>query len=205
MYLSRAKASRKLPLPRKGTKYLARASSHLNSGVPVVIAIRDMLKLAKTSKEVKKMINERMIKINGKEVKDLKESIKLFNLLTIGETYKLILSNFKKFDFEKVEDKSRIAKVINKKILGKKKIQLNLHDGTNILTDKLVKINDSIELDLKNKLIKIIKMEKGNELFIFSGKNAGKTGKLLEIDKNKIKIEVEGKILALGKSLLIVK
>ena len=80
MYLSRAKASRKLPLPRKGTKYLARASSHLNSGVPVVIAIRDMLKLAKTSKEVKKMINERMIKINGKEVKDLKESIKLFNL-----------------------------------------------------------------------------------------------------------------------------
>jgi small subunit ribosomal protein S4e len=205
MYLSRAKASRKLPLPRKGTKYLARASSHLNSGVPVVIAIRDMLKLAKTSKEVKKMINERMIKINGKEVKDLKESIKLFNLLTIGKTYKLTLSNFKKFDFEKVEDKSRIAKVINKKILGKKKIQLNLHDGTNILTDKLVKINDSIELDLKNKLIKIIKMEKGNELFIFSGKNAGKTGKLLEIDKNKIKIEVEGKILALGKSLLIVK
>jgi small subunit ribosomal protein S4e len=205
MYLSRAKASRKLPLPRKGTKYLARASSHLNSGVPVVIAIRDMLKLAKTSKEVKKMINERMIKINGKEVKDLKESIKLFNLLTIGETYKLTLSNFKKFDFEKVEDKSRIAKVINKKILGKKKIQLNLHDGTNILTDKLVKINDSIELDLKNKLIKIIKMEKGNELFIFSGKNAGKTGKLLEIDKNKIKIKVEGKILALGKSLLIVK
>jgi small subunit ribosomal protein S4e len=205
MYLSRAKASRKLPLPRKGTKYLARASSHLNSGVPVVIAIRDMLKLAKTSKEVKKMINERMIKINGKEVKDLKESIKLFNLLTIGKTYKLTLSNFKKFDFEKVEDKSRIAKVINKKILGKKKIQLNLHDGTNILTDKLVKINDSVELDLKNKLIKIIKMEKGNELFIFSGKNAGKTGKFLEIDKNKIKIEVEEKILALEKSLLIVK
>ena len=205
MYLSRAKASRKLPLPRKGTKYLARASSHLNSGVPVVIAIRDMLKLAKTSKEVKKMINERMIKINGKEVKDLKESIKLFNLLTIGKTYKLTLSNFKKFDFEKVENKSRIAKVINKKILGKKKIQLNLHDGTNILTDKLVKINDSVELDLKNKLIKIIKMEKGNELFIFSGKNAGKTGKFLEIDKNKIKIEVEEKILALEKSLLIVK
>ena len=56
MHQTRKEATNKLPVRRKGTKYLARARSHLNDSVPVVIAVRDMLGLAIKSKEVKQMI-----------------------------------------------------------------------------------------------------------------------------------------------------
>jgi len=36
-----------LPIPRTGTKYVVRAASYVGEGVPVVVAIRDMLQLAK--------------------------------------------------------------------------------------------------------------------------------------------------------------
>ena len=56
MHLTRAQASNKIPIPRKGSKYVARPLMNLKDSVPVVIAVRDMLKLARTAKEVKKMI-----------------------------------------------------------------------------------------------------------------------------------------------------
>ena len=65
MYQTRSEAIKRLPIPRKGTKYVARALMHKKNSVPVVIAVRDMLKLAKTAKEVKKTIREKMIKINN--------------------------------------------------------------------------------------------------------------------------------------------
>ena len=64
MHLKRQEAITKLPIPRKGTKYVARALSHLDNSVPVVIAVRDMLRLARTTSEVKKMIHEKIFKLN---------------------------------------------------------------------------------------------------------------------------------------------
>ena len=54
MYRTRQATPIKIPLPRKGTKYVVRASSHSNDSIPVSIAVRDMLNLAKNAKEVKK-------------------------------------------------------------------------------------------------------------------------------------------------------
>ena len=53
MHQSRQKATTRLPIRRKGTQYVAVASSSLENSVPVVIAVRDILNLARTKKEVK--------------------------------------------------------------------------------------------------------------------------------------------------------
>jgi ribosomal protein S4E len=53
MHQTRQQATTRLPITRKGTKYVARASSDLENSVPVVIAMRDILKLAKTKREVR--------------------------------------------------------------------------------------------------------------------------------------------------------
>ena len=56
MHQSRQFADWKLPIERKGNKYVVRASSHVRDSVPVLMAIRDMLKIARDAREVKEMI-----------------------------------------------------------------------------------------------------------------------------------------------------
>lgn len=190
MHQTRQEATTRLPIKRKGTQYVARASASLNNSVPVVIAIRDILNLAKTKREVKKMISQKMLKINGREVIDYGESIHLFNLLQADKTYVLKLSPTRKFFLEETKEvKERICKVIGKKLLPKKKIQINLHDGTNMIGDNKIKIGDSLYIDFSGKIKKHISPGKGGEVFIIAGKYEGQDGKITEVQDKKISIK----------------
>ncbi len=190
MHQSRQEATTRLPIQRKGKTYVARASSDLENSIPVVIAIRDILGLAKSKKEVKSMINQKIIKINGKEVVDFHESLKLFNLLEAGKTYVLKLSPTRKFFLEEVKDgKERLCKVIGKKVLRNKKMQINLHDGTNLIGDKKIKIGDSLYLDLSGKIKNHVPLEKGREVFVTGGRYEGQSGKISEVQEKKILIK----------------
>ena len=190
-YLTRARASRNLPVERKGTKYVARAASHVKTGVPVIIAVRDMLKLANTTKEVKYMVRNKLIKINGKEVKDVKESVRLFNILEIDKKYMLSILPTGRFEFVEVKDDSRLCKVTNKKTLKNNKVQLNFHDGSNVISKDKVKVGDSVVLDLEGKISKIISLEKGKNIFVISGRSIGLSGKIKEVEGKKIKVKFE--------------
>jgi small subunit ribosomal protein S4e len=187
MHQTRQESSTKLPIPRKGTKYIARASSHSYDSVPVVIALRDMLNLAKTSKEVEKMIKQKLLKLNGKLVEDLHESIKLFDILEADKSYVLKLLPTRKFFFEESPKASeRLCKVMGKKLLKDNKIQLNLHDGSNIIADNKIKIGDSLYLDFSGKMKKHVSLEKGKAVFILTGRYVGLEGKIAEISGKKI-------------------
>lgn len=188
-YLTRTQASRNLPVERKGTKYVARAASHVKNGVPVIIAVRDMLKLANTTKEVKHMVRNKLIKINGKQVKDVKESVRLFNILEIDKKYMLSILHTRRFEFVEVKDDSRLCKVTNKKTLKNNKIQLNFHDGSNVISKDKVNVGDSVVLDSKGKISKIISLEKGKNIFVISGRSVGLGGKIKEVEGKKAKVK----------------
>jgi len=196
-------------LPKKGTKYIARANSNSREGLPVVVAVRDMLKLAKTSKEVQFMINNKLLKINGRVVKDVKESLVLFNIFEADKSYELGILPTGRYFFEETKAKTRVCKVSGITNLKNKKVQINLHDGTNVLISpkEKVKIGDSVEIDFGGKLGKVLSLEKGKKVTIVSGKNVGLRGKIQEIDKNKVKIkfdEIE-KEVELDKSHIFVR
>lgn len=186
MHQSRQAATTRLPVERKGSKYVARASSGLENSVPVVIAVRDILHLAKTKREIKKMITQKILKINWTEVMHPNEGVHLFNIFKADKEYILKLSPTRKFFFEETKDsKERLCKVIGKKLLSEGRVQLNLHDGTNIIGDNKVKVGDSIYLDSSNKMKKHVAPEKGKEVFVASGRYEGQDGKIVEVkDKN---------------------
>lgn len=205
MHQTRQQITKRLPLKRKGTKYVVRASENLRNAVPVLIAVRDLLNLAKTKKEVKKMITQRILKINGREVMDYHESINLFNVFEAGKNYVLKLSPTRKFFFEETKDgKERLCKVTGKKLIAKNKIQLNLHDGTNIIGDSKTKIGDSLYLDLSGKVKKHISLEKGREIFVIGGKYEGQSGKVESISGKKISIKLKDKSTVLDMENIIV-
>jgi len=194
MYQTRQAASIKLPIKRKGTKYVAKALSHVRDSVPVVIAVRDMLKLARTAREVKKMIKEKMLKINGRPSKDYRESICLFNIFEADKIYRLSIMRTGKFIFEEMKkNENRLCRITGKRLVSGGKIQLNFHDGTSVLTEKKeIGTGGSVYIDQKGKIASHIPFEKGREVFVIKGKHQGLSGSIESIEKKKIIIKFQG-------------
>ena len=187
MYLKRNKIGKSWPVARKGTKYLAVSSHNQSSSIPLIVVMREVLDLVKTKKELKKIINEKKVMVNGKKIKKTNYPIGLFDVISINilnKNFRSSLDN-RKIVFEEISDKqaeTKTIKIMGKKILGKDKIQLNLSDGRNILTKEKADVGDSVVFNFKqNKIEKIIKMEKGKKGFVVKGKHIGVKGKIEDI------------------------
>ncbi len=204
-HLKRQKSPKNWPIERKGTAYLVRPNYNIDNGVPVLIAIRDMLKLAKDRKEVKHALNSRQILLNHRPVFDDKDTLQLFDILTIipakesthsEKNYKLIMGKNKKFNLQEISNAQashKIAKIINKSTLKGNKIQINLSDGRNFLSDVKCSVNDSVLVNLKSKkLEKCLSLKQGAKAIVYAGKHAGEEGKIVEIEKenNRVKLEI---------------
>jgi small subunit ribosomal protein S4e len=204
MHQTRKASTTKLPIPRKGTKYIVRAAGYVDSSVPVLIAVRDMLKLAKTSKEVKNLVHNRLLKLNGKAVKDYHESIKLFNLFEAGKTYALSILPSGKFTFVETKNKnSRLCKITGKRMIGKNLFQFNLHDGSNITDKNTFTIGDSVYLSLDGKVVKTIPLKEGSDVFIMSGRHIGKEGKAGSMSGNRILVNFKENSAQIEKSRVV--
>jgi small subunit ribosomal protein S4e len=192
MHQTRSELIKGLPLPRKGTKYVAFAVRNNSKTVPVVVALRDMLKIASTSKEAKHMVHNKMIKINGKIVTDINEPINLFSVIHADKNYKLNVLDTGRFTLEETKDSSRYIKIIGKKAVFQGKMQYNLHDGSNIISKDKMNVGDSVILDFENKVKKHISLEKGKSAVIISGSNVGKVGKINEIYGSNVSLKIDG-------------
>ena len=203
MHLKRKTVENFWSIPRKGTKYVAVPLHNQREALPLVIVIRDMLNLVRNTKELKKLLYDKQISVNHKLVHETNYPISLFDIISLPaekKNYRAILSPNKKLILEEVHEKEaniKVYKVLNKKILEGKMIQLNLMHGKNIISKEKVNTGDSIAFDLKdNKVSKIIPMEKGREAFVIKGKHAGISGKINDIvergGKKIAKISIEG-------------
>jgi len=188
MHLKRKTIENFWPIPKKGTKYVAVPDHNQKESLPLIIVIRDMLKLVRNTKELKKLLYEKKVQVNHIIVHETNYPVSLFDVVILPEmkkNYRAILSKNKKLVLEEVNDKeagTKVYKVINKKLLQKGNIQLNLMHGRNIVSKEKVNTGDSIIFDLKeSKILKIIPVEKGRTAFVNKGKHAGTSGKINDI------------------------
>ena len=212
-HLKLQEAPKSWPIKRKGTKYIVKPNFNMSDGIPVLIILRDMLKLAKNRKEVKKIINERKILLNEKPVKDEKNSAVLFDTITLVPTkkhFRIELSEKGKFKLEEIKEheaREKIAKITGKKMLKGKKVQLNLSDGRNFLTEMKCNTNDSVLINLKERKIeKCIPLKEKAKILVFEGKHIGRKGIAEKINENKMaEVEMEGsKVNILIKQLMVI-
>jgi small subunit ribosomal protein S4e len=206
MHQTRQEVDWKIPITRKGTKYIVRPASHVKDSIPVLIAIRDVLKLARTSREVRQMIHQKMLKLNGRQVTEMNDSIKLFNILEADKKYSLVLLPTGRYSFKETKANERLCKIMSRTLVSKNKIQLNLHDGTNIIGNKDLKVGDSVYISLDNKLKSHVKFEKGKSCFIISGKYRGHQGKIDSVSEDglaKISLTDGGKTEIPSKSVIV--
>jgi small subunit ribosomal protein S4e len=175
------------PLPRKGTKYFVTSSHSPYEGIPIQIALRDILKVGDTRKEIRFMLLNKEISVNGKVRINKKFPVKVFDIITIqklGKSYRLEIAG-KKLKFVEVSGKDinkKTVKIIGKVLLSKNSYQMNLDDGTNFIVKEKFNTGSSAVLNLKeNKIEKILELKEGAKVFIVSGKHSGKEGKIKEI------------------------
>ena len=183
------------PIPRKGKRkrFVAVPSHATSKGISVLFLLRDVLKIVKTRKEARFMTLNGMVKVNNKTRKDVNFPVQVFDTINLSPrddsadpekvifNYRLEIVN-KKFSLVKISAKdaeSKIVKITGKKILGVKKVQMNLDDGQNLLTAEKFSVGDSIVLNTKeDKVEKILPLKEGAKIEIISGKHAGEKGEL---------------------------
>jgi len=214
-HLKRQEVPKSWPIERKGTKYVVRANFGFEKGIPVLIALRDILKIAKDRREVKKALIAKNILSNNKVVIDEKNGLMLFDTLTIVPSkkhYRLNINEKGKFKLDEIKEteaNKKVSKIIDKKTLKGKVTQINLMDGRNFISKNECKVGDSVLINLKDKKIeKIIPLKKGSNTMIFSGKHIGKTGMIENIDEKRKMAEIKSdnqKINVLLRQLMAVE
>jgi small subunit ribosomal protein S4e len=201
------------PIERKGTAFVVKPNSGFSDSLPVLIILRDLLKVAQNRKEAKQMIHMKNILLNGKEVRDEKAGVLLFDVITLvpsKKNYKLTVLKNEKLNIEEIKENeaaTKVAKIIDKKMLKGKKIQLNLSDGRNFLSTIKCKVNDSVLINFKSKKIeKCLPLSENSEAMVFAGKHSGEKGKIEKINMERKIAEIntrKEKINVLIKQLIV--
>jgi small subunit ribosomal protein S4e len=155
------------PITRKTHHWVvgANAGAHsMETGIPLLVVVRDILKVANNAREARKIINEKNICIDGVPRTDYKHN-----------RFKL---------FKEDASAGKLCRINNKTIVTKGAVQLNLHDGTNLLASNDYKTFDTVILDTKErKIVKHIGYKPGNLAMIVGGEHSGEIGKIKQIRK----------------------
>ncbi|MFQ6010168.1 MAG: 30S ribosomal protein S4e [Candidatus Aenigmatarchaeota archaeon] len=189
-------------MERKKARFVTapRGAHRKDESIPLLVVIRDMLELGENAKEAKSIIKGREVKVDGRIMTDTKSGIGLFDVVTVGgKSYRMVPGKvMRAIEIPENEADRKVCKIIGKVVLKGGKIQLNLHDGRNMLVEEdKYSVNDSLLIQLpEQKIIDAVKFEPGILVIIISGKHSGKIAKLKKIEKGMVKrvwLETEGR------------
>lgn len=156
--------------------------------IPLGIIVRDILHLADTRKEAKRIIKRGEILVDGRARKSIGYPVGLFDVLSIPrikEHYRIVPTSYG-LDLLKInpeEAKLKLCKIVKKTVVKKGRLQIGLNDGKTLLVDEDVyKTNDSLILTLPElSIVNHIPMKAGNLGVIVKGKNSGRICRIKEI------------------------
>lgn len=161
--------------------------------IPLLLVIRDMLKLADNSRETKRILNEGNVVINGKVRKDHKFPVGIFDILSVPLVklnYLVLLDKKSKLSLMEISEEAaskKLCRVNGKRMIDEGAIQLNLHDGRNILPGAHgygaeIKTHDSLLISIPdNKIVQHLAYKEGSKVVVVGGKHSAQTGEIEEI------------------------
>ena len=217
--LKRLNTPKYFQIKRKHGKFFVKPSPGphpARSCLPLLHIIRDLLKIVDNHREAKKLVGLGYFKVDGKIIRDKNFPIGLMDVISMEKMNKhfrvlpdshhgLILH-----EIPEAESSFKLCRISEKTTIRGGHIQLNLHDGRNIL----IKVKDprAPKEDVYNRMdilkisvpeqeiLKVLKFKENNLAIIISGKNIGQTGMMKNIKKlfgpkaNTVSIERNGEL-----------
>ena len=204
-HIKRIAAPKTWNILRKTTKFVTRQNPGPHSkkfSVSLNNLLKDMLKLAKTTKEVKYTLTKQEVLVNGKKRKDNKAQagfLDVISIPSIEETYRMTIDKkgmLKAKEITHEQAGELILKITGKSKIKDGKVQINTLNGFNIILPdteaKKYKIGDTVIFSIKDKKIKHhLSLEKGAQIVITQGKHAGKFGEIMSIGNKVVKIKTD--------------
>ena len=195
------------PIEVKAKKYVVSpvpGPHSMMTCIPLGVVLRDIIHCARTMNEAKEILKKSFVKLNGIVRKEHGFPVGLMDVVDVGGEFYRILpgkNGIYLFKTDAGDAAVRLAKIKNKSHIKKKKLQLNLHDGSNLLVDKDdFKTSDVIVIDIEHNLVKeTIKFEKGSLVIVTAGNNTGLVGTIESIDRN-----LRTVVVSAGKEKMIV-
>jgi len=179
------------PVERKTETFTAKAGAgpHGESGVPLVVVLRDVLGYVDDASEAQYVINNDGVLVNGDSVGDVKLPIGMFDILAFPERdeyYRVFPDEGGRLGLTAIDADaadSKLSKVEDKTTVTGGDVQLNLHDGTNLLVDEDVYSGgDSVVVGNEtNDVVAHFEYEEGALVTAVAGQHAGDIGRIEEI------------------------
>nr|SVE75751.1 EOG090X0615 [Daphnia hispanica] len=194
-HLKRLAAPKSWMLDKLGGVFAPRPSTgphKLRESLPLVVFLRNRLKYALNNSEVTKIVMQRLIKVDGKVRTDSNYPAGFMDVITIdktGEYFRLVYDVKGRFAIHRItaeEAKYKLCKVRRVQVGPKGIPFITTHDGRTIrYPDPLVKVNDTIQLDIEtNKIMDFIKFDSGNLCMITGGRNLGRVGTIINRERH---------------------
>jgi len=166
--------------------------------LPLSIVVRDLLHYTKTARETKTVLAEGKIRVDGKARRDEKYPAGLMDVLEVPDaesTLRILPTLGKELSVVKIPKKEasfKLCRIEGKTTVSKGNVQLNLHDGRNILVkvkdprnplEDTYSTCDTLQISLPGqKILKHMKFSEGAYGLITAGRNMGRHGKLTKIE-----------------------
>jgi len=156
----------------------------LRECLPLIIFIRNRLKYALTYDEAKKIMKQRLIKVDGKVRTDMTYPAGFMDVISIektGECFRLLYDVKGRYTVHRISKQEADYKLckVRKVLTGQKGVPfLVTHDGRTIrYPDPMVKVNDTIKVNIASgKIEDYIKFDSGNLCMLTGGHNLGRVG-----------------------------
>jgi len=199
--LKRKPAPRFWPIHRKESVWVVKPSPGPHAtkrSLPLTVILRDIMGFAKTRKEAKRIVADGKVYVDGKIRRADDFPVGPMDVISIPE----VDQHFRILPAEKglvlhpigkEETAFKLCRIENKTILKGGHVHLHLHDGSNIQIkvadpknpqEDVYKTFDTLKISLPDKqILEHIKMKEGCYAIITGGKNVGKHGKIVEIEK----------------------
>lgn len=156
----------------------------LRESLPLIVFIRNRLKYALNGREVKAILMQRLVQVDGKVRTDHTFPAGFMDVISLektGEHFRLLYDVKGRFAVHRItaeEAQYKLGKV--KRVqLGKKGIPyLVTHDGRTIrYPDPDIKVNDTVKIDVATgKIQSFVKFDNGQLVMVTGGRNLGRVG-----------------------------
>ncbi len=162
----------------------------VEESIPLMMAVRDFMGLANTSREVRKIIGERKIMVDGRTVTNYRYPLGIMDVVSIPSIkkhYRVLkdpLGKIGVYEIPETKAKWKLVRIMNKTIVRGGFTQLNLHDGRNIIVQRHYNTKDVLKIELPSqKIIAHYPFEEGKICMITGGRHAGK---VVTIDRHEV-------------------
>jgi len=194
-HLKRLVAPGSWHIPKKVQKFVMKTAPgpHNAGALPVGVWLREHIGLAGNASEVRKILHQRDVIVNGRACRNPQMGLGVFDIVSIpklAKHYRIQLDkrgNLIAVDISAASAKTRLCKIRNKTTVRGGRVQLNLAFGANVLADNTYRAKDSIVVTLgtdgeeRFRIVDHFPIEEGNVAMVVGGKHSGKVARIVEI------------------------